>query len=58
MESQTEEKNSEKQRKNEGVSDDLDKASELDRALQRLVDDLELAVIGLSPDVEAINGPG
>ena len=58
MESQREEKNSEKQRKNEGVSDDHDKASELDRALQRLVDDLELAVIGLSPDVEAINGPG
>ena len=58
VESQTEEENSEKQRKKLAVSDDLDQASELDRALQRLVDDLELAVMGLSPEEEAVNGPG
>ena len=37
----------------------LDQKSELDRALQRLVDDLELAVLGLSSlEEQNENGPG
>ena len=47
VKSQPEENNSENKLK-EVVSDTFDHASELDRALQRLVDDLELAVMGLS----------
>ena len=58
VKSQPEENNSENQTKKEVVSDTIDNASELDRALQRLVDDLELAVMGLSTEEEAVNGPG